>query len=459
MYSIDFQRPARLHFIGIGGISMSGLAMFARDMGFSVSGSDSLASDITRELTNSGIPVAIGQGPQNITDDIEIVVYSAAIREDNPEFARAAEKGLPLLSRAEFLGQLMRNYRTPIAVAGTHGKTTTTSMAAHLLLAADVDPTISLGGMLAAIDGNIRVGGRDYFLLEACEYTNSYHRFFPKIAIILNIDADHLDFFKDLADIRRSFRTFAKLVPADGALIINAEIENVSEITAELPCRVLTYAVRGEADVTACDIAYNDRGCGSFTACFEGRKLGRFELQIPGEHNISNALSVIALGLHLGMEPSVIAAGICGFTGADRRFQIKGTRDGVTVIDDYAHHPTEVKVTLDSARDYPHDRIWCVFQPLTYTRLKQFLPEFADVLLAADKLVLADVFASREKDEYGISSGDLHRELLARGADSVYFPSKEAIVDHLRAHCRAGDLVLTVGPDIQDVGERFLAEP
>ena len=266
MYQIDFHKPLHIHFIGIGGISMSGLAEILLEEDFKISGSDAKASPLTRTLEERGAVIYYGQRAANIKDNVDVVVYTAAIHPDNPEFACAKEKGLPMLTRAELLGQIMRNYDTPIAISGTHGKTTTTSMVSHILLEGECDPTISVGGILPAIHGNIRVGNSETFVTEACEYTNSFLSFFPKISVILNMDADHLDFFKDIDDIRHSFRKFAELLPADGTLIINADTPEYETITRDLPCHVLTYGLEHDADYTAADITWDKYGHPKYTS-------------------------------------------------------------------------------------------------------------------------------------------------------------------------------------------------
>ena len=296
MYQIDFHKPLHIHFIGIGGISMSGLAEILLEENFRISGSDAKSSPLTRTLEERGAVIYYGQRASNIKDDVDVVVYTAAIHPDNPEFACAKEKGLPMLTRAELLGQIMRNYDTPIAISGTHGKTTTTSMVSHILLEGDCDPTISVGGILPAIHGNIRVGNSETFITEACEYTNSFLSFFPKISVILNMDADHLDFFKDIDDIRHSFRKFAELLPADGTLIINADTPEYETITRELPCNVLTYGLEHDADYTAADLTWDKYGHPSFSVLFRGKKIGSYYLRVPGIHNVSNALAAIAVG-------------------------------------------------------------------------------------------------------------------------------------------------------------------
>ena len=459
MYQIDFHTPLAVHFIGIGGISMSGLAEILLEEGFHISGSDAKESALTDALEKKGARIYYGQRASNISDSTDVVVYTAAIHPDNPEFARAKELGIPMLTRAELLGQIMRNYDTPIAVAGTHGKTTTTSMLSHILLKGDCDPTISVGGILPAIGGNIRVGQSETFLTEACEYTNSFLSFFPKISIILNMDADHLDFFKDIDDIRRSFRRFAELLPADGTLIINADTPEYQSITEGLSCQVITYGLENNADYTASDITYDEFGHASFHVKYKGSDLGRCSLMVPGSHNVSNALSAVAAGRLLNLPWEVIADGLLSFTGTDRRFQYKGTVGGVTIIDDYAHHPTEIEATLKAAANYPHCKVWCVFQPHTYTRTKALLPEFAQALTLADHVVLADIYAARETDTLGISSEDLADRIRELGTPCEYFPTFDEIENFLLENCTQGDLLITMGAgDVVNIGEQLLGK-
>ena len=459
MYTIDFEKPMHLHFIGIGGISMSGLAEILLKEGFTISGSDAKESSLTKKLTSLGAHISYPQSAANITDDIDAVVYTAAIASDNPEFVRVLQEKIPSLTRAQLLGQIMNNYDTPIAVAGTHGKTTTTSMVSHVLMDGGLDPTISVGGILPAIDGNIRVGDSGNFITEACEYTNSFLEFSPKISIILNIDADHLDFFKDLDDIRNSFRLFAEKLPADGTLIINGDIPNLDEITKGLPCEIVTYALENDADYTADNIAFGDTGLPTFDCVKNGRLVGTFALEVPGLHNVSNSLASIALGQKLGLSVESIQQGFLNFSGTERRFQYKGEIGGVTIIDDYAHHPTEITATLTSAKNYPHETTWCIFQPHTYTRTHALLDDFAKALTLADKVVLCDIYAAREKNTIGITSEVLQKEIQTLGTECHYFSSFDEIENFLLENCVHGDLLITMGAgDVVKIGEHLLGE-
>ena len=457
MYKINFKQPVHVHFIGIGGISMSGLAEILLKEDFRISGSDNKESALTDHLTNLGATIFYGQKASNIISGIDVVVYTAAIHDDNEEYQEAVNQGLPMLSRAELLGQLMTNYNTSVAVAGTHGKTTTTSMLSHILLSGEKDPTISVGGILKAIGGNIRVGGPEVFVTEACEYTNSFLHFFPKIGIILNIDADHLDFFKDLDDIRRSFCKFAGLIPANGTLIINGEIPNLSEITDGLECRIITYGNDPAFDYSAARISHDELGEASFDLVRHGETIDRISLSVSGDHNVSNALASIAAADLLDVSLAAMKDGLKDFHGTDRRFEYKGEVHGITVIDDYAHHPTEINASLTAARNYPHREIWCIFQPHTYTRTKMLFQEFVDALSHTDHIILAEIYAARETDTLGISSKDIADALNRRGCDAYYFPTFNEIQDFCMEKCQKGDLLITMGAgDVVNIGEALL---
>mgnify|MGYP001099022386 CR=1 FL=1 len=426
MYTIDFQKPIHVHFIGIGGISMSGLAEILLNRHFTVTGSDMQSSDMTKHLEETGAKVVIGQKAENITDDIDLVVYTAAIHESNEEFAAAKNKGVPMMTRAALLGQIMAK---SIAVAGTHGKTTTTSMLTHILLQADTDPTVSVGGMLDRIGGNIRVGHSDLFLTEACEYTNSFLHFFPKIGVILNIDEDHLDFFKDLADIRNSFHRFAKLLPKDGTLVINDNIPDLEEITADLDCRVIRYGNDSSLDYSATNVLHDKKGEASFDLVKSGEFIDRISLSVNGDHNVSNALSAIAVADLLGVPFTKIKEGLKSFHGTDRRFEYKGEVNGVTVIDDYAHHPSEIAATIDAARQqYPKKKIIAVFQPHTFSRTVALMDDFAKSLDLADKVYLTEIFSSIREQNGEVSAKDLG-EKISKGGEVLSLDNMSPLLD------------------------------
>lgn len=457
MYKLDFSHPCSLYFVGIGGISMCCLAELLADAGFRVQGSDRTKSHLTDVLESKGITVHIGQRAQNIPQDVDCAVFTGAIHPDNPEYIAVQERNIPRLTRGELMGQIMKNYRIPIGISGTHGKTTTTSMVSEILLMADTDPTLSVGGILRSIGGNMRIGGREYFVTEACEYTNSFLSFSPRIGVILNIDEDHLDFFKDLDDIRHSFRRYAQLLPADGCLIINGEIPHLEEITQGLECSVITFGGSPACDYHPLQTTYNQDGCACFSLQGKGRSLGQFTLQVPGEHNLYNALAAAALADLLSIDTDVIRDALYGFRGTDRRFEHKGDVGGVTVIDDYAHHPTEIRATLSSAANIPHSTLWCVFQPHTYSRTKTFMKEFAQALSMADKVVLTEIFPARETDTLGISSRDLQQEIRALGQECFYFSTFDEVENFLLKNCIKGDMLITMGAgDVHKIGENLL---
>ncbi len=459
MYQIDFKNPAHIYFVGIGGISMSGLAEILREEGFKVSGSDKQHSSLTEFLENQGVKIFYGQRKENITTDIDCAVFTSAIQPDNPEYIAVKEQNIPYLSRAQLLGQIMKNYPTSIAVSGTHGKTTTTSMICEILLSAKLDPTLSIGGILKSIDGNIHVGKSEYFVAEACEYTNSFLSLFPKIGIILNIEEDHLDFFKDLSDIRNSFHRFASGLPKDGTLIINGDIANVKEFTNDLSCSVITIGCTCNCDYYYTDITYNNMGCPTFTLNGPEEVTQCISLSVPGEHNVYNAMAAIAVSDILKVSRQITTSALLSFHGTNRRFEYKGNIGGVTIIDDYAHHPTEITATLKAANNYPHITTWCVFQPHTYSRTKKFLKEFATALSLADKIILADIYASRENDTLGISSRDLQKEIHNLGKECFYFPSFDEIENFLLQNCINGDLLITMGAgDVVKIGEKLLGK-
>jgi len=458
MYQINFKNPCHIYFVGIGGISMSGLAEILHNAGFHVSGSDWHASPITKALEEKGISVKYGESSEHISDTIDCAVLTSAVHEDNLEFQAIKAKNIPYMLRAELLGQLMKNYSMPVAVSGTHGKTTTTSMISEILLRGNMDPTLCVGGILKSIGGNLRIGNSQYFVTEACEYTNSFLSFFPKVSLILNIEEDHLDFFKDLADIRNSFRRFAQLLPQDGTLIMNGDIEDYQEITSGLDCRVITFGHSDDCDYALKTINYNASG---YPECVLKTPSGprELKLQVPGEHNVMNAMASLALADILGIDAAIAAAALHDFHGTNRRFEYKGSIGGVTVVDDYAHHPTEITATLQAAQKYPHKTLWCVFQPHTYTRTKALMDDFAKALTLSDKVVLTDIYAAREKDTLGISSRDLQKCIQALGKECVYFPTFDEVENYLLENCINGDLLITMGAgDVHKIGETLLGQ-
>ncbi len=436
---------------------MSGLASILLSQNFKVSGSDAKESDLTKELAAKGATIFYGQTEAHITYDVDLVVFTAAIKPSNPEYQAMINMKIPHMTRAEFLGQLMKNYECPIAISGTHGKTTTTSMVSEILLTADTDPTLSIGGVLRSINSNFRVGSEKYLAFEACEYTNSFLSFFPKISVILNIEEDHMDFFKDINDIRSSFHRFAAISPEDGLVVINGEIEKLSEITEGISSPYVTYGFKDSFDYYATHVEFTN-GCPKFTChekstgdCFE------VELSLTGTHNVSNALAAIAVAKHIGISNEVIIKALKNCNGSKRRFEFKGTFNGVTVIDDYAHHPTEIAATLNAAKNKPHKTLWVAFQPHTYTRTKAFLNEFAESLSLADKVVLTDVYAAREKDEYGVNALTLYEKMKEKGIEVYYIKNFKDIENFLKQNCTKDDLLITMGAgDIVNIAENIV---
>ena len=459
MYQVDFSKPIHVHFIGIGGISMSGLAEILIKENFTISGSDAKSSDIVDNLIAMGARVNIGQAAENITDDIDLVVYTAAVHKDNPEYAACVKKQIPMLTRAQLLGQIMNNYRYSIAVSGTHGKTTTTSMLSQIFMEADVNPTVSVGGILDSIGGNVRVGKSDYFVAEACEYTNSFHALFPYISIILNVDADHLDFFSGIDEIIESFHTFAANLKDDGHLIVNGDMDCLPRITKDLKCNVVTFGMDQTNRYYPKDIEADENGHMNYTLVVDGKECERIHLNIGGMHNVTNSLSAIAVADILGIDRQYALLGLSGFGGAHRRFELKGTLGNVTVIDDYAHHPTEIKATFTTATHTPHNELWVVFQPHTYTRTKALFEEFADALKGFDHVIIVDIYAAREKDTGLVHAKDLAGRIKEYGTDARYLSSFEAAENYLLKNCKKNDLLITMGAgDVYLIGEELLGK-
>lgn len=460
MYDIHFDHPVWVHFIGIGGISMSGLAEILHDRGFKVSGSDMKSSPLTEHLESLGISVQVPQKRENIVPGIELCVYTAAISEDNPELQEVKRQNIPMMTRAELLGRIMKNYQEAINVSGTHGKTTTTSMIGEILMEAQMDPTITVGGMMKDIGGNLRVGKSGIFLTEACEYTNSFLSFFPTIEVVLNIEEDHLDFFKDINDIRASFRKFIEKLPEDGILIFNKDIPHAEFFLENLPGRKIITFGHNDADYTANFISYDRFARPSFTLFEKGEDRGKLTLGVTGEHNIYNSLSAIAVAREIGIPLDTIKKGLLKFTGTDRRFQLKGEVNGFTIIDDYAHHPQEIAATIATAKKYPHKKLWVAFQPHTYSRTLALMDDFAGALSQADEIILADIYAAREKNTVGVTSDDLRKLMLSQNTNVYYIPDFSSIEEFILSHLQEGDLLITMGAgDIVEVGEHLLELP
>lgn len=447
----ELNNNAHIHFIGIGGISMSGLAHIAISNGCKVTGSDRTKSEITDRLESEGAVIYEGHDAKNI-EGADLVVHTAAVKEDNPEMAEAVRRGIRLVDRAEFLGALMKRYKHAVGVAGTHGKTTTTSMLAHALLYADTDPTISVGGILDLIGGNIRCGKSDLFVTEACEYTNSFLKFYPTIALITNIEEDHLDFFTGIDMIRGSFRQFAELTKGTGSVVAYGEDENIKIALDGTELNIITYGMSSTNDYYAQNIVYN-AGYPSFDVYKRGEKLCHISLNVPGDHNILNSLATIAVCELLGVDAEPAAKGIETFKGTHRRFEKKGFVNGAVVLDDYAHHPTEIKATLKAAKAFPHKRIICIFQPHTYSRTRTLWQEFLTAFDDADELIITHIYPAREVYD-GVTDPDkLAAEIAERGINAKYIDGFEEIADYIRKTASENDIIFTMGAgDVTNIG-------
>ncbi|PKM69195.1 MAG: UDP-N-acetylmuramate--L-alanine ligase [Firmicutes bacterium HGW-Firmicutes-2] len=459
MYKVNLESPIHVHFIGIGGISMSALAQLLLDRNFRVTGSDIGNNSSINKLASMGAHIYKGHHQDHITSDIDLVVYTVAVKLDNPEMEKAKKMDIPIIDRGTLLGQVMDGYENSVAVSGTHGKTTTTSMIAHILTSAKTEPTVMVGGILPLIGGNVAVGKSPYFVTEACEYFDSFHHFFPKIAVILNVEEDHMDYFRDLHHIHNSFHTFLENTKADGTIIINADIKNSEQILRQTNRKILNYSlVHRDCDFYGTNIVYNALGHGAFDVIYKEHSIGRFQLSVPGDHNISNALAAIATAIELGIDLASITLGLLAFTGTHRRFQYKGSLGGVHIVDDYAHHPTEIEATIRSTANMKFNKLWIVFQPHTYTRTKAFLDDFAKALSLADHVILMDIYsAGRETDIGDIHARDIQSRILTYGTPCEYFSSFDEISYHILTHCIPNDLLITMGAgDVYLLGESLL---
>ena len=437
----------RVHLVGIGGVSMCPLAEVLHGMGLQIQGSDMNESDTVKHLRSAGISVAIGHNAENL-GDCDLVIRTAAVHDGNPEIAGAVSRGIPVYERAQAWGAIMQHYPNALCVAGTHGKTTTTSMCAHIFLAAQRDPSVMLGGVLPIMGAGHRSGKGDTIILESCEYCNSFLSFFPTVAVILNVDADHLDFFKDLEDIKHSFRRFAQLVPEDGFVVADADDANTMDAIDHIDRRVVTFGL-DQGDVHAANLSW-DHGFAIFDVIAHGQQYAHVRLSVPGIHNVRNALAAAASALCLNVPGPAVEEGLYAFHGAGRRFEAKGQYHGAKIYDDYAHHPQELRALLTTVNQLGYDRVICAFQPHTYSRTKELFSDFVDVLKLADLTVLAPIFAARETDTLGVSSTQLAQQIPG----AISCASLEEVTDTLAKLAKPGDLILTVGAgDIYLAGE------
>ena len=455
---LNLAEHRNIHCIGIGGIGLSAIAEILLVRGYNVSGSDMNKSDITERLSTNGAKIYYNHSAENV-ENADLVIYSAAIAEENPEIKRAREKNIPLASRAEVLGLLMDEYPDSIAISGTHGKTTTTSMVSLILNKAKYDPTILIGGNLDEIGGNFKVGKSNYFITEACEYMDSFLELRPTIEIILNIDSDHLDYFKDIDHIVSSFDRFTDNVREGGIIVAYDSNPFVNRVIKDLP-NVITYGYNSNCTYSIQDVRFEQNGMPTFSVYHNGKNLGQVKLNVPGEHNILNAGAAFACCYELGVPAETIIETLGEYHGTKRRFDIFGkTEKGVLVVDDYAHHPTEIKATLSAAAKLPHKRIWCLFQPHTYTRTLALFDEFAEAFEGADILILAEIYAAREKNIHHISSKALAERIKETHQDKeiLFIPDYQEIANKVLSQAEEGDLVITMGAgDIYKVGELII---
>ena len=437
------------HLVGIGGVSMSSLAEVLLGMGLLVTGSDMNESRNVCALREKGIPVAIGHRAENLAPDVEFLVRTAAVHDENPEIVEARRRGIPVFERTQAWGAISRDYANALCISGTHGKTTTTSMCTHILMAADRDPTVMIGGTLPLLNAGHRVGHGNTIVMEACEYYDSFLSFYPTVAVILNVEADHLDYFKDLDAVKRSFRAFAEKVPQDGTVVANLDDPGTVSALEGIDRKVMTFGLSAKADVYARNVRFLGDSS-QFDIMYRGRKFTDVTLHVPGIHNVKNALAATAAAICLGIRPTAVKYGLAGFNGAGRRFEFKGKFNGADVYDDYAHHPGELKALLDTVETLNYTRTVLVFQPHTYTRTAALFEDFVQQLKRPDVLLLAEIFAAREQNTIGISSA----ALAERVEGARFFPSFGELESALRELAAPGDIILTVGAgNVYQIGE------
>ena len=429
----------KLHFVGIGGSGMCPMAEILHHKGYELTGSDINESDTLERIRSYGIPVAMGHRAENI-GDAECVVYTAACKQDNPELVAAREKGIPTLERSVMLGLLARKFKRPVAVSGTHGKTTTTAMLTEILIQGGMDPSAIIGGKLPMLGANSRIGHSETMVVEACEYVDTFLQLHPAVSVILNIDADHLDYFKTVDNIVKSFHQFAS--QTSQLIVVNGDNERALESVKGIEnAKIVTFGMRETNDYYPTEMNEEDTACEDFTLTYHGEKLGRVNLIVPGEHNMLNAVAAAAVAHSLGVDPEKICASLGKFSGVHRRFEVLGKFEGVTVADDFAHHPTELNAVLTSAVRMGYNQVWAVFQPHTYSRTYNLLDDFAKALSIPHHVVMTEILAVRETNTYNIHTSDL----AAKIPGSVWFNSFEEIADYVMEHAKPGDLILTLG--------------
>jgi len=454
MPNIDrIKKYKKIHMIGIGGVSMSGIAEILVNWGFIVTGSNNVNSDSVQKLISAGIYVTIGHFPESVIGS-DVVVYTAAISQDNVELLKAKELGIPTIERADFLGNITKCFENTIAISGTHGKTTTTSMLSLCFVEGLLDPTIQVGADLKQLNGNYRVGNSEYFIIEACEYVESFLKFHPKSEIILNIDNDHLDYFKNFDNIKNAFIKYIKLLPKNGLLVLNADDSNCLELKNFTEAKCITYGINNKnADIFALNIIFDNDGFPEFDVYTNGKFFERIKLNVPGTHNILNSLACIALCTEYAISKETIKTALSKFTGASRRFEFKGKLNNASIYDDYAHHPTEIIATSKALMNKKYNESWVVFQPHTYSRTKNHLDDFSKALLNFDHILVLDIYAAREKNLYNISSQDLVNKINEYKNKAIYIRNFEECVSYLKQNVKENDILITLGAGtVTDLG-------
>lgn len=456
----ELEKYRKIHMIGIGGVSMSGIAEILNHWGFSVTGSDASQSEYTNDLIAHGIPVKIGHDLENVSR-ADLVVYTAAINQEDPELVQARKLYIPTIERADFLGILTKVFNDTICISGTHGKTTTTSMISSCFLEGKLDPTIQVGAFLKQINGNYRLGNSEYFIIEACEYVESFLKFYPKTEVILNIDNDHLDYFKDLEHIILAFQKYVKLLPANGLLVINSDDPNCVKLSKCTEAKTVTFGINNQkANFVARNINFNKNGFPTFDVYYNDTFYKTISLSVTGMHNVLNALACIGVCHMYGLNKEQIKNGLFKFTGAHRRFEYVGDfGNHVSVYDDYGHHPTEIRATASAMKNKSYNKSWVIFQPHTYSRTKNLLSDFAKALTLFDNIIVTDIYAAREVNTYNISSKDLVDEIQKLGRKAYYIQNFDEIVSFVKSHALNNDLVLTLGAGTITNISGMLVEP
>ncbi len=455
---INLSNIRHIHFIGIGGIMMSGIAELLKNEGYIVTGSDLKQSDITNHLIENGIKIYFKHDEDNVVG-ADLIVYSSAVNENNPELKKAIENNMKILNRAEMVGVIMKEYTTNIAISGAHGKTTTTSMVSDILNYSNIDPTVLIGGISNNIHSNVQIGNSDVFLLEACEYKENFLHFNHNIGVILNIDEDHLDYYDDLNHIIDAFIKFAKKIPNDGYLVLNSDDYNARKVLSHVDCNIFTFGINNNSDFTAKNIVFDNNGYANFDVFYKDTLLNKFSLNVPGKHNIYDALASIVVSYILTIDMDKVQTALTEYKGTKRRFDYIGSYNNARIFDDYAHHPNEIKATLEAAKKISHNRIISIFQPHTYSRTRSLLLEFSSSFKKADLVIITDIYAAREKKDLGVHSKDLVSEINKVHNNVLYLSEFNDIIDYLKEHIKEDDIVLTMGAgNIREVAELITKE-